>query len=120
MKRSTLDVVAALGFVYGVQRLMDVADKMHRKLERFDLIAARRATHVVTQGIELRDDAEAAFRILGTITGRIVFGHPQRDIDKVPIEGFRARIANVVGPARDRRQRVPTPEQLLGGARSLR
>ena len=90
---------------------MDIADKMNREFERFDLVVTRRAAQVVTQGIEFRNDAEAACRILGTITACAVFARGQWHIDKMPIGGFRAHITNVIDPTRHRRERVAATEQ---------
>jgi hypothetical protein len=103
-----------------MQRLVDIADKMNREFERFDLVVARRAAQNVAQGVKLDNDAEAAFRILRTIAARTVFAHSQRHIDKMPVGGFRARIASVIGPACDGRQRVAAAEQLPDAARRLR
>jgi hypothetical protein len=89
-----------------MQRLVDIADKMNREFERFDLVVARRAAQNVAQGVKLDNDAEAAFRILRTIAARTVFAHSQRHIDKMPVGGFRARIGSVIGSACDGRQRV--------------
>ena len=41
------DVVAALLFENGVQRLVNIADKMHGEFQRLDFLVAGRATQLI-------------------------------------------------------------------------
>jgi hypothetical protein len=114
------NVIAAFVLEHGMQRLMNVADKVHGEFQRFDLVVAGGAAQLMAQAIELGDDAKAVFRIVLAIARRIVFWRRKRDVDKMPIRCFRPRIAHVIGPTRHRRQQVAAAQQPLDHARGLR
>ena len=114
------DVVAASVLEHGMQRLMNVADKMHGELQGFDLVVAGAAPQVMAQAFELSDDAKAVFRVVFAIARGIILWDGKRDVDKMPIGCFRPRIAHVVGPARHRRQRMTAAKKPLDHPRGLR
>src|SRR5262245_48897210 len=79
--------------------------KMDREFERFHLVVTGRTAQVVTQGVDLRNDAEAAFRVFRTIAARAVLVHGQWPIDKRP--SSRRTRANGRGRAVARRRAPP-------------
>src|SRR5438477_10620370 len=106
-----MDLIASTCFADGVQRLMNVADEVHKKLQSFDSLIVRSASigkhslenlnpvhHAIVvilfaqQMTWIRTIAVAG---LGEISGT------HRDIYKVPGRGFRAVRLDFGGPVRD-------------------
>ena len=106
-----MDLIASTCFADGVQRLMNVADEVHQKLQSFDSLIVRSVSigkhslenlNPVHHAIVVILFAQQMTRIrtiavagLGEISGT------HRDIYKVPGRGFRAVRLDSVGPVRD-------------------
>ena len=115
-----LDVVAAFELVHRVQGLVDVADEMHDELQGFDLLVPGTATQVVSQAGKRGYDAIAALVVFLAVPIFTVLGDIDRNVDKMPIVGLGALVADVVGPAGDGGERMPRAQQRLDGFRSNR
>src|SRR5499427_4812404 len=76
-----------------VQGLMNVADEMHRQLQRFLLAPrVRSATKVMFQAIQFRNDTVALIARLA-LAGRIVTRLVDRNVYEVPLLGVRTLLA---------------------------
>jgi len=95
-----------------VQRLMDVADEVNGKFQRLQFASrARRAAQLPqSEPIQFRDNAVAliAWFAFGL---RVILVVVNRNIHEMPLLRAGTQIADVIGPARDRCQRMAAAEQ---------
>src|SRR2546421_486855 len=82
------NVVAADLVQHCMERLLNVADKMHRKFERFKLLLTGLATNIGLEPLKLCDDAVAIRVFCFAFSRRIIDVLLERDINEVPVRGF--------------------------------
>src|SRR5581483_10994495 len=102
-----LDVVGALQLLDRMQRLVNVANEVDGELQRLDLLVLRGAEQVLPHPLEFGDDAVAAPLVLLAVAIAAEPGDVDRYVDEMPVVGLWPRVADAVGPACHRGQRMP-------------
>lgn len=106
-----VNVVTATRLAIGVQRLVDIPDKMHQEFQRFDTLRSR-CLQISQYTFEYGDSIDHAITMIGegggnallrviAVSGFIERGRTRGYVYKMPSGGLRSTGANLVSPGGD-------------------